>query len=86
MGYYINVLTKGKKYDLDGQKLLFIDKVSEYFRFYKCKMDEWSFRYEPTSELVEFDRKEINFIKPFHDEQNQRCLTIIGRDKVFKRD
>lgn len=85
MGYYISVLQKGKIYELDGQKLQFIEKDGNHYYFYICRMDEWSFRYAPTKETTSFDVKEINFIKRFQDERTNVGLKRIGKDKVFQR-
>ena len=85
MGYYLNVLQKGQMYELDGQKLEFIEKYGSRFYFYVCKMDEWSFKYIKTNEKKSFEHKEINFIKRFQDEPQKIGLRKVGRDKVFPR-
>lgn len=85
MGYYLNVLQQGQMYELDGQRLQFIEKVGKSFYFYTCKMDEWTFNYEPTTEQVAFTSDEMNFIRRVQDEPIKHGLRRIGREKVFPR-
>lgn len=85
MGYYINVLQKGQMYELEGQKLQFIEKVDKWFYFYTCKMDERTFNYEPTNEKVFFTSKELTYIKRVQDQPIRDGLHRIGREKVFPR-
>lgn len=85
MGYYLNVLQKGQMYNLGGQRLQFIEKAGKLFCFYICKMDEWTFTYEPTEEQVLFTSEEINFIRRVQDEPIKYGLRKIGKDKVFPR-
>jgi hypothetical protein len=85
MGYYLNVLQEGQIYELDGQRLQFIEKVGEWFYFYVCKMDEWTFNYEPTNEKVFYSSKELAYIKRVRDFQTGAGLRKIGKDKVFPR-
>ena len=85
MGYFLNVLREGQMYQLDGQKLQFIEKFGQFYYFYICKYDEWKLQYEPTEERVPFTRKEIEYIKRVQGEPRQVGLRKIGRDKVFPR-
>lgn len=85
MGYYINILQKNQLYELDGQKLRFIEKDGKRFYFHICEKDEWSFVYQPTGEIVSFLSNEINFIKRVQDEPNKGGLHKIGRERVFPR-
>lgn len=82
MGYYLNVLRKGEMYQLEGQKLLFLEKILSRYYFYTCKMDEWDFRYKPTNEKISFTADEIVYLKRFQDEPTSVGLRKIGRDKV----
>lgn len=84
MGYYLSVLKKGQVYELDGQKIQFVEKVGKWFYFYVCKMNEWSFKYEPTDEKISFTLEQINYIKRTYQKPNNG-LRMIGRDKVFPR-
>ena len=85
MGYYLNVLQQGKMYELDGQKLQFIEKVGSWYYFYICKMDEWTFEYEPTDEKTFFTIDQMNYIKRIQAETKNIGLRKIGKDKVFPR-
>ncbi len=85
MGYYLNCLQQGKMYELDGQKLQFIEKVGGSFYFYVCKVDDWTFNYTPTEETVSLSVKEMTYIKRFDQEPTQVRLRKIGKDKVFPR-
>lgn len=85
MGYYLNVLQQGKMYELDGQKLQFIEKVGNWYYFYICKMDEWTFEYEPTDEKTFFTIDQMNYIKRIQAETKNIGLRKIGKDKVFPR-
>lgn len=84
MGYYLSVLKKGQVYELDGQKIQFVEKVGKWFYFYACKMNEWNFKYEPTDEKISFTLQQINYIKRAYQTYNNG-LRKIGRDKVFPR-
>ena len=85
MGYFLNVLRQGQMYDLNGEKIVFIQKVGRLYYFYVCKYNEWTFKFEPTEEKTSFTIKEINYIKRAQNEQNEIGLRKIGRDKVFPR-
>jgi hypothetical protein len=85
MGYYLNTLQKGKMYELDGQKLQFIGKFGTRYYFYKCKMDEWSFEYEPTTQKASFTNEEMTYIKRIQENSTVGVLRKIGKDKVFPK-
>lgn len=85
MGYYINTLQEGSYYELDGRRLLFVGKQGSIFYFHVCKMDDWSFEYEPTEERVGFISKELYYIKRVQDCSPSGFLKPIGRDRVFQR-
>ena len=72
-------------YELDGQKLQFVEKDGNRYYFYICRMDEWTFRYMPTEEKTSFHIKEINFIKRFQNEHTTIGLKRMGKDKVFPK-
>lgn len=72
-------------YELDGQKLQFIEKFANRYYFHICKMDEWSFKYLPTGETTSFNIKEINYIKRFENGTKRFGLKRIGKEKVFPR-
>ena len=85
MGYYLNVLQEGAIYDLDGQKLKFIQKIDGAYYFHVCKYDEWSLNYIPTDLVASYDIKEINYIKRFQSCSPKGALKRIGKDKVFSK-
>ena len=85
MGYYLNVLQQGEMYELNGQKLQFIERNGTHYYFFVCKMGEWTFRYEPTNEKVLFTSKELNYIKRFGTGNTNFGLKVAGKDKVFPR-
>ena len=85
MGYYINILIQGEMYELDGQKLLFIEKKDKRYYFYLCKKEDWGFDYFPTEEKLDFTIKEIHYIKRVQDLHSFCGLQSIGKEKVFPR-
>jgi hypothetical protein len=83
MGYYLNVLQEGAKYELDGERLVFIGKKNNLYYFYLCKYDSSCFDYVKTNDTVLYKIRELNFIKKVQD--GSIALRRIGRDKVFGR-
>ena len=85
MGYYINVLQQGVQYELDGQRLEFIQKLDGLYYFYLCKQDDWDMNYKPTELIYSYSSKEIEFIKRIQGLSPKGVLKRIGKDKVFNR-
>lgn len=85
MGYYISTLKKGKKYELDGKTIEFIQKLHDLYYFYICEMDEWEFDFKPTPSIVFYTSKEIEYIKRVQDGSARSNLRCVGKDKVFPR-
>ena len=85
MGYYLNTLIKGEKYELDGQKLEFSSKVGKLYYFYRYSYDENTFTYNKTDNMVSFSIKELNYLKRLQECSPIGMLKAIGRDKVFQR-
>lgn len=85
MGYYINVLMPGKMYELDGQRLQYIEKVDKWYYFYLCKMDELTLDYVPTNEKRFYRLKDLTYLKRVENGKASVCLRQIGKDKVYKR-
>jgi hypothetical protein len=85
MGYYLNVLQEGCQYELDGQRLQFIQKLDKQYYFYICEYDEWSFKHIPTAVIMSFSIKELAYIKRVQEFSSNVKLRRIGKDKVFNR-
>ena len=85
MGYYVNILQKGQIYELDGQKLQYIEEIDKWHYFYICKMDEWTFDYEPTTEKRFYRLKDLAYLKRVDNGKASFGLRQIGRDKAFPR-
>jgi hypothetical protein len=85
LGYYINVFIKGEKYELNGQKLQFDQKIGKLFFFYVCKFDEETLGYTTTDETAIFTSKELYYIKRFDEQPIKGGLRKIGKDKVFQK-
>lgn len=83
MGYYLNVLQEGAKYELNGERLVFIGKKNNLYCFYLCKYDSDSFDYVKTKTTVSYKIRELEFIKKV--QERSVALRRIGRDKVFGR-
>lgn len=85
MGYFLKTLIKGARYELNGQKLEFSEKVGNLYYFLRCDYDENTFKYEKTNYSVAFSIKELNFLKRVQECSEFGSLQRIGRDKVWKR-
>jgi hypothetical protein len=85
MGYYINILRQGQMYELEGQKLQFIERIDGRYYFHICQMDYNELKCLPTGEITSFTIQEINFIRRVNDEQKSVGLRRIGRERVFPR-
>lgn len=85
MGYYLNTLIQGEKYELNGQKLEFYQKSNGLFYFYRYVYDEDSFNHQKTNELVSFTFKELNYLKRVQECSAFGSLKRIGRDKVWQK-
>lgn len=85
MGYYLNTLIEGVKYELDGQKLEFYKKSNGLYYFYRYMYDEDTFTHYKTNELVSFKIKELNYLKRVQECSANGSLKKIGRDKVWQR-
>ena len=85
MGYYVNTLQQGASYQLNGQRLVYMQKIDGRFYFYLCKYDENWLDYIQTDELVSFSFKELNYIKRLQECSSKGSLKPIGKEKVFAR-
>lgn len=85
MGYYINILQEGCQYAFDGKYLEFMQKLDNQYYFYVCEYDEWAFRHIPTTVIVSYTAKELEYIKRVQGGQKKIKLKIIGREKVFPK-
>lgn len=85
MGYYLSVLQEGCQYELEGNRLQFMQKLDDQYYFYVCEYDEWAFKYIPTALIASYSIKELAYIKRAKDQPNTVKLRRIGRDKVFNR-
>ena len=85
MGFYINTLKKGKKYELDGKTIEFIQKYDDFYYFYICETSEWEFDFKPTPTIVSYTSIELEYIKRVQERSERSVLRCVGRDKVFAR-
>jgi hypothetical protein len=67
MWYFINKLQEGRKYNLNGQVLEFIEKSANFYYFYICKYNEWTFENERTDEAVLYTEAELSYIKKIQE-------------------
>ena len=85
MGYYINALLQGERYELNEETLEFIEKVGKFYYFYICKYDMETFKYNATELKVSYTAKELTYIKRAKKMCEVVGLQRIGRDKVWSR-
>jgi hypothetical protein len=81
MWYFINKLQEGRRYNLNGQVLEFIEQSGEFYYFYVCKYNEWSFDYELTEEAVLYTDKELTYIKKIQEPIAKGILKKIKEKK-----
>lgn len=81
MWYFINKLQEGKKYNLNGQVIKFIEQSKKFYYFYICEYNEWSFEYEPTEELILYTEKDLVYIKKMQEPIAKGILKKITEKK-----